>query len=102
MIIVLAEIEIASGKRESFLEEFQKLVPQVQAEDGCLEYGPAIDLETGIAAQQPVRNDVVVVVEKWESLSALKDHLATPHMNSYRESVKDLVKNLKLQILSPA
>lgn len=102
MIIVIAAIEVAPGKRDAFLKEFHKIVPEVHAENGCIEYGPTIDEPTGIPVQNPLRENVVTVVEKWDSVDALKAHLAAPHMARYRETVKDLVKGLTLQVLRPA
>jgi quinol monooxygenase YgiN len=102
MIHVIATVEVNPGKRDALLAEFRKLVPLVRAEAGCLEYGPAVDVATGIPAQGPPREDVVVVVEKWESLDALRAHLAAPHMQEYRGRVKDLVARVRLQVLQPA
>ena len=102
MIIVLATIELHPGKRADFLGEFRKLVPKVRAETGCHEYFPAIDTVSGLAVQGPARDDIVVVVEKWESVAALEAHLIAPHMMEYRPKVKDFVKKVSLQILSPA
>ena len=102
MIHVIATIEIAAGKRDAFLEEFRKIVEPVRAEEGCIEYGPAVDAETGIDEQQPNRPDVVTVVEKWESVEALQAHLVAPHMEEYRPRVKDLVLGMDLRILQPA
>jgi quinol monooxygenase YgiN len=102
MIHVIAAIEVAPGKREAFLEEFRQIIPAVHAEQGCLEYGPTVDAVTGIEAQQPLRDNVVTVVEKWESVDALKAHLAAPHMVEYRTKVKDLVVGMHLHVLEPA
>lgn len=102
MIIVIAEIELAEGKRAAFLEEFHKVVPLVRDEVGCIEYGPTIDAETDIAAQIPNRPDIVTVVEKWESVDTLKAHLVADHMTEYRGRVKELVKGSVLRILEPA
>lgn len=102
MIHVIAAIELKPGKREDFLREFKALVPLVHAEDGCLDYGPAVDVASGIPVQIPMRENVVTVVERWESLPALKAHLAAPHMAEYREKVKDLVVGMTLQVLEPA
>ena len=44
----------------------------------------------------------MTVVEKWESLDALNAHLVAPHMLSYREKVKVLVKGVSIQVLEPA
>ena len=102
MIYVIAAIEVKPGRREEFLAEFRKNVPAVRAEAGCLEYGPAVDVASGIAAQVPPRDQVVIVVEKWADLDALRAHLAAPHMTAYRERVKDMVVGARLQILEPA
>jgi quinol monooxygenase YgiN len=102
MIQVIATIELHAGRRDAFLEIFHRLVPQVRAERGCLEYGPMIDLATTIGAQMPVRANVVVVAEKWESIAALEAHLQAPHMAEYRKTVKDLVVKVTLQVLQPA
>lgn len=102
MIIVLATIELHPGKRANFLAEFRQVVPKVRAEQGCLEYFPAIDTTSGLPVQGPARDDVVVVVEKWESLPALEAHLIAPHMMEYRPKVKEFVKRVSLQILIPA
>ena len=102
MIHVIATIELNPGMREAFLKEFHQLIPQVLAEDGCLEYRSAIDLASGLAAQPPNRDDVVTVVEKWQSLDHLKAHLTAPHMKDYRETVKSMVVGTKLSILEPA
>jgi len=101
MIFVIATIEVKPGKREGFLAEFHKNMPNVNAEKGCMEYGPTVDVKTDIKAQVPLRDNVVTVVEKWESLQALQAHLAAPHMATYRERVKDYVVGVTLQVLEP-
>jgi quinol monooxygenase YgiN len=102
MIVVLATVELHAAKREDFLREFRQIVPKVRAEAGCIEYFPAIDTTSGLAAQGPSREDVVVVVEKWASIAALEAHLIAPHMMEYRPKVKEFVKRVSLQILTPA
>lgn len=102
MIHVLATVTVRAGTRPSFLEEFRRVRPLVHAEAGCLEYDAAVDLATGIGAQIPLRDEVVTIVEKWESLEHLKAHLAAPHMGAYRERVKEYVQQVTLQVLAPA
>ncbi len=99
MIHVIATIEAVAGKRDALLSEMNSLLPAVRAEAGCIEYIPAIDAATDIAAQAAAGENAVVMVEKWETLDALKAHLQAPHMNEYRARVKDLVKGTHLQIL---
>lgn len=102
MIHVIANIELAEGKREAFLKRVQALVPKVRAEAGCIEYGPTIDFPTTFKAQFPIRNNVVTFVEKWTDLKALEAHMNAPHMKEYREDVKDMMLGVKLQVLQPA
>lgn len=102
MIHVIAAIEVNEGRRADLLAEFQKIVPLVRDEAGCLEYGPAIDAETDIAVQTGPRQNVVTVVEKWESLDSLRAHLEAPHMVEFRSQVKEIVIDISLQILDPA
>jgi quinol monooxygenase YgiN len=101
MIHVIATIELHEGKREAFLAEFRKLVPLVRTEEGCLEYGPTVDVASGMAIQGPLRANVVTVVEKWENVAALIKHSQAPHMAAYRPKVKDFVVSTKLQVLAP-
>lgn len=102
MIHVIATIDLNPGTREAFLAEFRKNVPAVLAEDGCIEYGPAVDADTGIPTQSKIGPDRVTVIEKWASVEALKAHAVAPHMKEYRLRVKDYVRGMDLRVLSPA
>ena len=102
MIHVIATVDVVPGRRSEFLQACRANVPNVLAEDGCVEYGPAVDLATPIAAQIPFREHVVTIVEKWRDLPALQAHLSAPHMVAYRNSVKHLVTKVTLQVLDPA
>jgi quinol monooxygenase YgiN len=102
MIHVIATISLNPGVRDAFLVEFASVTPLVRAEEGCIEYQATIDVATTLILQDSPRNDVVVVVEKWESLDALYAHTKAPHMADYRVRVKDYVKSVSLQVLEPA
>ncbi|MBT3202473.1 MAG: antibiotic biosynthesis monooxygenase [Phycisphaerales bacterium] len=101
MIHVIAAVELAPGKRDEYLELFAQFIPKVLAENGCIAYGPTIDIDSGFGAQEPLRDNVVTVVEQWSDLDALTAHIQAPHMAEYKEAVKDIVVGLKLQILQP-
>ncbi len=102
MIHVIATIEIHPGRREEFLKEFHEVMPAVHAEAGCLAYAPAVDAETGLDRQTAKGETIVTIIEQWESLEALKAHLAAPHMAAYRDRVKHLIAGSTLHILKPA
>ena len=73
MINVIATITVQPGTRDEFLRIFNENVPAVLAEDGCIEYFPAIDADSGLEIQEKDDNSVVVI-EKWESIEALHAH----------------------------
>ena len=101
MIHVIATIELKPNSREVYLPVLQKNVANVKAEEGCLAYEPAVDIDSGLPAQGMVRENVVTIVEAWESLEHLVAHLKTPHMAAYRDAVADYVENVSVQIMSP-
>jgi len=101
MIHVIAAIKLAPGKRDEYLQLFAPLVPKVRAEDGCIAYGPTVDLASGLGPQEPVRDDVVTVVEQWSDLDALLAHIGAPHMAEYKDAVKDIVVSMDLKVLQP-
>jgi len=98
MVIVVATVTCTSGHRNDFLAEFSKIVPEVLQEVGCIEYGPTTDAATDIGNQNTDESRVTIV-EKWESVDALKAHLVAPHMLAYRPKVKDFVASSELRIL---
>jgi quinol monooxygenase YgiN len=101
MIVVLASIRVKSTKQAEFLDIFKQNIPKVREEKGCLEYFPAIDCDAGLPIQK-LDGQVVTIIEKWESVAALNDHLASPHMLDYRDKVKDLVEDVSLKVLAEA
>ena len=78
-VSVLAAVRVKSGQVEQFLEIFRANVPNVLAEDGCLEYAPSIDVDSGMAAQE-LAPEGVTILERWASLDALKAHSVAPHI----------------------
>lgn len=102
MIRVIATIELAEGRRDEFLGVLRRVVPTVLAEDGCLEYGPMIDIASGIPGQPPLRGNAVIMVEKWESLAALKAHLASAHMKQFLQATEMMRVGVALHVLQPA
>jgi quinol monooxygenase YgiN len=101
MIHVLAVVTAKPGMRDSILAAFRANVPAVKAEAGCIEYGAAIDAENALSIQTRYGPDTFVVVEKWESMEALKAHAAAPHMAAYGAKTKELIASRVIHILSP-
>jgi quinol monooxygenase YgiN len=102
MIHVVAILTTKPGMRETVLQAFRANIPAVIAEDGCIEYGPAIDAEGLGSFQTRFGADTFVVIEKWRDTQALKAHAAAPHMAAYGARVKDMLAGRVIHVLSPA
>lgn len=103
MLTVIAEIRTRPGHhhRQAVLDAFAKIIPNVLAEEGCHGYAPLVDNNAQVAFQTTAP-DSIFMVEKWESVAHLEAHLATPHMKSHGETVKDDVLDITIRILEDA
>jgi quinol monooxygenase YgiN len=99
MVHVLAIITAHSGKRAQLLALFQAVIPTVRQEQGCIEYGVAVDVPNADPAFGP---DTYVVVEKWESPETLKAHSVAPHMKAFGEAAGGLIAKRAVHVLQPA
>ncbi len=98
MIYVVATIQLSTGQREAFLAEQRHLLPLVLAEKGCHEYAPSVEVAVSDPPKTPLRDHIVVMHEKWESLDALRAHSAAPHMLEFREKVKRMVVGVNIEV----
>ena len=101
MIHVIAVIAAKPGKRDTILEAFRANVPNVRAEKGCIEYGAAVDADPALPVQTKYGPDTFVVIEKWESMEALKAHSAAPHMAAYAAKTREHIASRVIHILTP-
>jgi quinol monooxygenase YgiN len=102
MIHVIAIITAKPGMREALLKEIRANIPNVLAEDGCIEYGAGVDADGFGDFQTKFGPDACVFIEKWESAAALVAHAAAPHMAAFGAKTKDLVADRAVYILAPA
>ena len=102
MIHILAMITTKPGLRAEVLESFRANVPAVLEEDGCIEYGAAVDVPSAGSFQTDLGEDSFVVIEKWASIDALMAHAGSAHMKAYAAKTKDKLADRVIHILSPA
>ena len=102
MIHVIATIEVKPEGFAEFLNIFRANIPAVLAEDGCISYELTVDDPDSTKLNITPRDSVATVVEAWESIEALTAHLQAAHMKTYKQNTKDLVTNVKVNILKPA
>jgi aconitase B len=51
---------------------------------------------------QTLDENVVTIIEKWESLQDLRDNLKAPYMLDSQAKVKDIVEDLSIKVLKEA
>ena len=102
MIHVVAIVTARPGQRGAVLEAFRANMPAVHAEQGCIEYAPAVDADGAGRIQTRLGEDAFAVIEKWESMEALAAHARAPHMAAYGEAVKDLLVSRVIHVLTGA
>jgi len=100
MIHVLAMITAKPGQRDAILREVHANLAAVRAEQGCIEYGPATDVEGAGPIQTPIGPDSFVMIERWESVETLAAHAASPHMAAYGARTKELLAGRVIHVLS--
>jgi len=101
MINVIASIHIKEGRLSEFIKIFKSNIPNVLKEKGCIEYMQTVDVPIGLPPQE-LNNNVVTIIEKWDSIEDLQVHLLAPHMLVYKENVKNLVDKVSLKVLGEA
>ena len=101
MIHVVAVITAKPGHRETILKEARENLAAVRAEDGCIEYGPVVDIGDD-TFQTQLGADTFMVIEKWTDMDALKAHAVSPHMAAYAAKIKNLIAKRAIHVLTAA
>lgn len=88
-VLVLAEVEPKEGCQDSIVELADDLVYESLQEEGNIDY----------QLLKPIEGDTLTFVEKWESLDALKRHMASPHFLNFGEESGEFVENMTIQVI---
>lgn len=78
MIIVAGNAKLAPGAVDELRDGLRRLVAETRKEQGCINYSIGADM---------AEEDALVISEMWESLDALKAHMATPHMAEWMKAI---------------
>ena len=88
-IIVLAKITPKKGCTDTIVEISKELIETTLEEDGNIDY----------QLLQSTECDNLTFVEKWETLDALKQHMASPHFKNFSEESAEFIENMDIQII---
>lgn len=98
MINVIATIHVKTGKMNDYLNILKLNLPLFAQEQGCIEYFPTVDVPTRLPIQFLDEN-VITIIEKWETMEDLMNHLKAPHYLAYKKDVKDMVEKVLISVL---
>lgn len=82
MVIVIGSVTLLDGKREDAVRASEAMIEASRAEEGCVEYRFAFDVQD---------DHVMTFTEVWTDMAALRAHLQSPHMATFRDATMDLV-----------
>lgn len=88
-IIVLAKVYPKEGCKDSVIEISSDLIENTLEEDGNIDY----------QLLQSINDNTLTFVEKWESLDALKKHMASPHFQEFGSETEDFVEKMDIQVI---
>ena len=88
-IIVLAKITPKKGCTDTIVEISKELIETTLQEEGNIDY----------QLLQSTESDNLTFVEKWETLDALKQHMASPHFQSFSAESAEFVENMDIQVI---
>ena len=74
--------------RAAYVAQTKEVLDTVRAEKGCCEYRLLGDAATDWEKPQRFGDRTLWMLEKWESVDALKAHLETPHMKAFGPKVR--------------
>ncbi len=98
MIHLIVTMTIKAGAMPEFLRVARELAGTVRREAGCAGYEFTTDIRSPLAIQEPVQENRVTLIEKWESLEALAAHLNTPHMKEAGPRMDALREGITIRV----
>lgn len=98
-VYVLCRFDLQPGKKDAYAEAVRTITDAVRHEKGCRFYSLVGDAETDMKNQMTFGPDVLWMVECWDSVDALKAHLAAPHMKAFGPKARTLRKSGTFHVL---
>jgi len=70
MIVTIGHLRMPADQLAAIQEDLNKAVGAARAQDGCISYAFAVDMED---------SSIMRVSEVWRDMDAIKAHMAKPH-----------------------
>lgn len=81
MIVVNVEVTIEPGAADKARDAVKAMEHATRKEAGCLTYAFSVDISDP---------GMIRVTERWESMDAIKAHMASPHMADFQRAIMTL------------
>ena len=101
MIHVVATVTVKPGRMADALALYRPLVRAVEAEKGCRQYRPTVDVDLGLPTQR-LDPDRIVVTERWETIEDFRAHLVAPPVVAWREAIRDCLLGITVTVTREA
>lgn len=88
-VLVLAKITPKNGCKDSIIEIAQDLIEETLKEEGNIDY----------QLLNSTNDNSLTFVERWASPDALKQHMATPHFQTFGSDSQEFVENMDIEII---
>lgn len=88
-IVVLAKVYPKEGCKDTVIELSQDLIENTLAEEGNIDY----------QLLKSINDNTLTFVEKWQSLEALKEHMASEHFQLFGSETEDFVEKMDIQVI---
>lgn len=88
-----------TANRAEYIALTKSIFNAVRAEEGCREYRLLGDVETDWEKPQRFGERTLWMIEKWDCLTALKRHLASPHMKEFGPKARPMRANATFHVL---
>jgi quinol monooxygenase YgiN len=85
-----------------YIAKTLSVVPAVRAENGCQMYTLLEDAKTDWEKPMRFGERTLWMVEKWDSIDALKAHLEAPHMKAFGPTVRSMRSSGTFHVLQEA
>ncbi len=82
MIIVTAKIKAKNGEKDNIIAKSQDILKFSRLDPGNISYNLYADTED---------EDLLVMLEQWESSKLLEAHMQTEHFKAFGEAIKDII-----------
>ena len=99
MLHIIVTMMVKEGRMKEYLAVCEELRLLVLMEKGCQAYEYAREIASPLGIQEPIEANRITLIERWESIDALKAHMETRHMKEAGVKMKDLRSSVVARVV---